>query len=164
MTLYDATEQAYVNGYQSGYSAGRRSLGRITCDVMVEGDIPTRAHENDAGLDLYAREGGWILPKCRKTFGTGVHIAIPKGAVGFLTSKSGLMSEGITSRGTIDCDYTGEVRAILYNQSWLPKRIRKGQKITQLVIVPIIIPGLRIVSEMEDTERGDGGFGSTGKF
>ena len=65
--------------------------------------VPTRAHPTDAGLDLYAIEGGWILPFCRKTFETGVHVAIPENHVGLLTSKSGIMRKnGITSRGTID--------------------------------------------------------------
>lgn len=127
-------------------------------------DIPVRAHKDDAGLDLYAKKGGWIFPKCRKTFGTGTHASIPSGHVGFLTSKSGMMSKGITSRGTIDSGYTGEIRAVLFNHSWRFVRIRRHQKITQLVILPIITPELEIVDGLEDTERGNGGFGSTGRF
>ena len=125
--------------------------------IDVGANIPTRAHSNDAGLDLCATKSGWILPKCRKTFGTGCHVAIPAGFVGMLTSKSGMMAKnGVTSRGTIDCGYTGEIKAVLFNQSWL--------KIFQLVIMPIITPELELVDSLEDTERGDGGFGSTGKF
>jgi dUTP pyrophosphatase len=127
-------------------------------------DIPVRAHKDDAGLDLYATKGGWIFPKCRKTFGTGTHASIPAGFVGLLTSKSGMMSKGITSRGTIDSGYTGEIRAVLFNHSWRFVRIRRHQKITQLVILPIITPELEIVDGLEDTERGNGGFGSTGRF
>ena len=89
-----------------------------TMRVVVDGDIPIRAHEDDAGLDLCATEGGWILPKSRKVFSTGVHAAIPKGFVGMLTSKSGLMLKGITSRGTIDSGYTGTIKAVLFNHSW----------------------------------------------
>lgn len=127
--------------------------------------MPTRAHETDAGLDLYATKGGWIFPKCRRTFGTGFHALIPAGFVGLLTSKSGLMDkEGITSRGTIDCGYTGEIRAVLFNHSWKFVRIRANQKITQLVIFPIATPELEIVDSLEETERGTGGFGSTGAF
>ena len=126
--------------------------------------IPTRAHKKDAGLDLYATKGGWIFPKCRKTFGTGTHAAIPAGFVGLLTSKSGMMAKGITSRGTIDADYVGEIRAVLFNHSWKFIRIKPGQKITQLVILPIITPDPEIVDKLEETERGCGGFGSTGKF
>lgn len=127
-------------------------------------DIPVRAHKNDAGLDLYATKGGVIFPFSRKVFDTGVHVAIPAGFVGLLTSKSGMMSKGITSRGTIDSGYTGEIRAVLFNHSWRFIRIKPHQKITQLVILPIITPELEIVDGLEDTERGNGGFGSTGSF
>lgn len=167
MDKFDATEQAYTNGYSSGYTAGRRSCGtpkRIKAVVDVGAGIPTRAHRTDAGLDLYAKNNGWILPKSRKAFDTGVHIAIPSGYVGFLTSKSGMMLKGITSRGTIDSGYTGSIKAVLFNHSWLPVRIKKWQKISQLVIMPIITPNLELVERLEDTDRAEGGFGSTGKF
>lgn len=127
--------------------------------------MPNRAHETDAGIDLCAMKDGWILPFCRKGFDTGVHVAIPEGYVGMLTSKSGLMKKrGITSRGTIDCGYIGSICAILFNHSWRFVRIKKGQKITQLVIEKIITPELDLVDELEDTDRGSGGFGSTGAF
>lgn len=127
--------------------------------------IPTRAHEWDAGLDLYAMDDGWIFPFARKTFDTGVHVAIHKGYVGLLTSKSGLMgNKGITSRGTIDSGYRGAIKAVLFNHSWRFLKIKRGQKITQLVILPIMTPELEIVDELEETERGTGGFGSTGAF
>lgn len=133
--------------------------------VIDEGaSIPTRAHSTDAGLDLYATKSGWILPKSRKVFDTGCHCAIPEGFVGMLTSKSGLMLKGITSRGTIDCGYTGSIKAVLFNHSWLPVQVRKGQKISQLVILPIITPDPEIVDRLEDTDRGNGGFGSSGAF
>lgn len=167
MDKFDVAEQAYVNGYSSGYEAGRRSVGipnRIKAVVDIGASIPTRAHRNDAGLDLYAKEDGWILPKSRKAFGTGLHIAIPSGYVGMLTSKSGMMLKGITSRGTIDSGYTGEVKAVLYNHSWLPVKIKRWQKISQLVLLPIITPDLELVDRLDDTERSSGGFGSTGRF
>lgn len=136
---------------------------RLVVDVGAH--IPTRAHpKTDAGLDLCATKDGWILPKSRKVFGTGVHAEIPTGYVGMLTSKSGLMLKGITSRGTIDCGYTGEIKAVLFNHSWRFKRIKKGQKITQLVLMPITIPELEFVDKLDETERANGGFGSTGKF
>lgn len=165
MKEIDATEQAFINGYSSGYEAGRRSVGiptSIEAVVDVGCEIPTRAHTTDAGLDLYATEDGWILPKCRKVFGTGFHCAIPKDYVGMLTSKSGLMMKGITSRGTIDCGYTGEVKAVLFNHSWRFVRIKKGQKISQMVLMPIITPKLDLVDSLDKTDRGTGGFGSTG--
>ena len=160
MNTYDATECAYMNGYWAGRST------QFPMKVVVDpgANIPTRAHENDAGLDLYATKSKWILPKCRAVIGTGVHAAIPKGWVGMLTSKSGLMMRGVTSRGTIDCDYTGEIKAILFNHSWKLIRIKKGQKITQLVLMPIGRPKLELAERLEKTDRGTGGFGSSGEF
>ena len=167
MNDHDATEQAFVNGYSSGYEAGRRSVGvpdKMKIVVDIGAGIPTRAHRTDAGLDLYATESRWIFPKSRRAFATGVHVAIPEGYVGLLTAKSGLMLNGITSRGTIDCGYTGRIRVVLFNHSWKFVKIKKGQKISQLVIMPIITPKLEFVDTLEDTERGTGGFGSSGKF
>lgn len=134
-------------------------------DIVVDigAEIPARAYPTDAGLDLFAMKGGWIFPKCRKVFDTGIHAAIPRGFVGLLTSKSGLMSKGITSRGTIDADFTGSIKAVLFNHSWWFKRIKKGQKITQLVIMPIVTPTPNLVGSLEATERGTNGFGSTGE-
>ena len=127
--------------------------------------MPTRAHDTDAGLDLYAMEGGMISPCGSAIFDTGVHVAIPSGFCGLLTSKSGLMTnKQITSRGTIDCGYVGSIRAVLFNHSHQYVKIEKGQKITQLVILPISTPELELVESLEDTERGTGGFGSTGAF
>lgn len=127
--------------------------------------LPTRAHPTDAGLDLYAMEGGMISPCGSAIFDTGVHVEIPAGFVGLLTSKSGLMRNNeIKSSGTIDADYRGSIQAILFNHSHRYVRIEKGQKITQLVILPIITPEPDVVDSLEDTERGNGGFGSTGAF
>ena len=127
--------------------------------------MPTRAHEFDAGLDLYAMEKTVIKPCDRATISTGVHAQIPKGFVGLLTSKSGLMAkEGITCRGTIDSGYVGSIHAVLFNHSHQYVTIEKGQKITQLVILPILNPELQVVEDLDDTERGEGGFGSSGKF
>ena len=164
MKEFDTEEQAFANGFSSGYAAGMRTLKSMTLKAVADPDanIPTRAHKNDAGLDLYATKSGWILPKCRKVFGTGFHCAIPKNFVGMLTSKSGLMLKGITSRGTIDSDYRGEIKAILYNHRWLPYHVKKGQKITQLVIMPIVTPKLKVVDSLGESERGSNGFGSTG--
>jgi dUTP pyrophosphatase len=126
--------------------------------------IPVRAHDTDAGLDLFAMESVTIpMFGCAKV-STGVHVAIPKNHVGLITSKSGLMQEGITSRGTIDSDYRGAIHAVLYNHNNRPYRIEKGQKITQLVILPIITPKPVVVDNLELTARGDSGFGSTGLF
>ena len=127
--------------------------------------MPTRAHDTDAGLDLYATEDAVIFRHGSHTFDTGVHVQIPEGYVGFLKSKSGLnVNQGIQSAGVIDCGYTGSIRAKLYNHGRGMVHIKKGQKISQLVLLPIITPELELVDSLEETERGNGGFGSTGKF
>lgn len=125
--------------------------------------MPTRAHNTDAGLDLFSPVDLWLHPGEHRMIDTGVHVEIPDGYVGMITSKSGLMSQGITSRGTIDCGYTGSIKAVLFNSGSDGFKIRKGYKITQLVIVPCIKPELEIVDHLDDTERGESGFGSTGK-
>ena len=127
--------------------------------------VPTRAHTNDAGLDLYSPVRKIVRANDWEAIDTGVHIEIPEGYVGMITSKSGLMcKEGITSRGTIDCGYTGSIKAVLFNHSRKDYIVERGQKITQLVIVPIVTPEIELVEELETAERGTGGFGSTGKF
>lgn len=133
---------------------------RITLDHGAY--MPTRAHKTDAGLDLYAMHRAVIPPCGHVTIETGVHAEIPRNHVGLLTSKSGLMSKGITSRGTIDCGYTGSIKAVLFNHSHKCIEIEAGQKITQMVILPIITPELEVVESLDETERSDGGFGSTG--
>lgn len=126
--------------------------------------FPTRAHSTDAGMDLYAMESQIVPAKESAIFDTGVHIELPTGTVGMLKSKSGLnVKHGITSEGVIDVGYTGSIVAKLYNNSGKDYIVNKGDKITQLVILPILTPDLEIVDSLEDTERGTGGFGSTGR-
>lgn len=133
--------------------------------VLDPGAKITRAHKTDAGLDLYARETATISPFGSRVFDTGVHVAIPEGYVGDVKSKSGLMMrENITTDGTVDCGYTGSVRVKLFNHGGEMVQIVEGQKIAQLVIKKIITPEPEVVDSLEETERGTGGFGSTGKF
>lgn len=135
-------------------------------DVVVDVgcSIPTRAHTYDAGLDLCCRNGFIIWPFSRKTVETGVHVMIPSGYVGLLTSKSGLMRKrGVTCRGTIDSGYTGTIQAVMFNHSILPRRFKKGDKITQLVIFKVETPCLNVVAALDETDRGEFGFGSTGR-
>ena len=136
---------------------------------------PERAHPDDAGLDLFSRENIVIPAGGARVFDTGVHIELPKfnlGAncefyirtAGFLRSKSGLyVKHGITSDGTIDVGYTGPIKVKLINHSKYDYQVNKGDKISQLVIVPVICPGVRIVHRLQPTVRGNNGFGSTGK-
>lgn len=126
--------------------------------------MPTRAHETDAGLDIYSRETKIVPAKGSVVFDTGVHIELPHGTTGFLKSKSGLnVKYGLTSEGVIDVGYTGSICVKLYNNSDIGYEVYAGDKISQLVILPIIIPELELVEELDETERGNGGFGSTGR-
>ena len=126
--------------------------------------MPTRAYPTDAGLDLYARETQVVPAKDSAKFDTGVHIELPQGTVGMLKSKSGLnIKHGITSEGVIDVGYSGSICVKLYNYSGYDYTVNKGDKISQLVIMPILIPELELVNELEAKGRGNNGFGSTGK-
>lgn len=126
--------------------------------------MPVRAHKDDAGLDL--RSPDTFIVKAGKSFkiDSGVHVEIPAGYVGFLKAKSGLnVKYGITCTGVIDAGYTGSIVVKLYNNGSDDVLFERGDKITQLVILPIVCPDLVQVDSLEDTERGDAGFGSTGR-
>ena len=125
---------------------------------------PTRAHTWDAGLDLYATVDFVIGVGHRHTFDTGVHVQIPEGFVGFIKSKSGLMvKHGMITDGTIDAHYTGPIKVCLFNHGLVEYPVKAGDKIAQLVIVPCMLPKLELVDSLEETDRGDNGFGSTGR-
>ena len=133
--------------------------------------MPTRAHEYDAGLDIYAPESIILYAGNSVKVDTGVHIEIPKGFCGLLKSKSGLnVNHGIVGEGVIDSGYTGSICVKLYNNSKDEKLhfFEKGDKLIQLLIVPIETPELELVENIADlyggdTERGANGFGSSGK-
>lgn len=133
--------------------------------MLDEGAImPVRAHEFDAGLDLFAREDGILRPCSNLLVDTGVHMQIPEGFVGFLRSRSGLMvNHNIVTDGTIDSHYTGSIKVKLFNLNRKDYHIKAGDKIAQLVIVPCGLPQLELVDGFADTDRGDNGFGSTGR-
>lgn len=127
---------------------------------------PIRAHRTDAGMDIRAKETQIVPAKESAVFHTGVHIKLPKGTAGILISKSGLnVNYGITSTGLIDESYSGEIVVKLYNQSGYDYKIEAGEKISQLVIVPVLYEDIEIVDDLEmEGGRGDNGFGSTGRF
>ena len=126
--------------------------------------MPTRAFDTDGGLDLYAREKQIVCAKESAVFDTGVHIELPEGTAGLLVSKSGLnIKNGLTSEGLIDVNYSGSIRVKLYNNSGYDYVVNKGDKISQLVIIPILTPVLELVDELEIKGRGNRGFGSSGK-
>ena len=127
--------------------------------------MPEYAHKDDAGMDLRSPRDEVIWPLDSATIDTGVHIAIPSGMVGMIKSKSGLnVKHDLTSEGVIDSGYTGSIVVKLYNHSTTKKYfIKKGDKISQLVILPICHADLQQVDELEKTDRGSNGFGSTGR-
>lgn len=176
---YGAAVACSFNPESSVICAGRRSKGeKISGEYLpaAQGGVkvklnpgakaPTRAHEADAGLDLYCPEGCGQLVEAKDSavIDTGVCIEIPAGYVGFLKSKSGLnVKHGITSEGVIDSGYTGSIAVKLYNHSGKDYEIKAGDKISQLVILPIITPEVEIVDELAGSERGENGFGSSGR-
>ena len=140
--------------------------------MLDEGAVmPTRAHETDAGLDLYSREEVTIPPRTDRlnansyTFDTGVHVVLPSRNYGKIEGKSGLMvNHSVCSLGgVVDEGYTGSIRVKLFNMGLEPYTIHKGDKIAQLVIQPYSNPNIWLTDSMPDTERGERGFGSTGK-
>ncbi len=137
---------------------------KIMLDKNRNIKLPTRAHEDDAGLDIYSPDMLIIKPHKSVKVNTGIHIEIPKGYVGFLKSKSGLnVKRNLIGEGVIDSGYTGSIVVKLYNLGEDTVLINAGEKIIQLVLLPIITPELEVVDELEATERGTGGFGSTGR-
>ena len=126
--------------------------------------MPEKAHEADAGFDIRTPSKVIFPSRSSRILESGVHVVIPFGYVGFLKSKSGLnVKSEILSEGVIDSGYTGGIVAKLYNQSSAVKVFEKGDKITQLVILPIPEVEMVEVDSLDDTERGDNGFGSSGR-
>lgn len=126
--------------------------------------MPQRAHRADAGLDLFSMDDKLVPAKGSAIFNTGFHIEIPIGWMGLVASKSGLnFKYGLTSEGIVDSGYTNSIMVKLYNNSDTDYWVKKGDKISQLILVPIMFPDLEVVDHFEETERGNNGFGSTGK-
>lgn len=135
--------------------------------IMLEESAyaPSRAHATDAGLDLRTPVAVTVPAHGSVVIDIGVHIQLQANTVGMLKSKSGLnVKHGITSEGVIDVGYTGSIKVKLYNHTSYPYAFKAGDKITQLVILPLAyVDGLEQVSELDDSDRGDDGFGSTGR-
>jgi dUTP pyrophosphatase len=137
-------------------------------EVLIVGDsIPAYAHPGDAGADLTASEAVDLGPGQRVTVGTGVSIALQDGFVAFVVPRSGLAARhGITivnSPGTVDAGYRGEIRVTLLNtDSSVPYSVAIGDRIAQLVIMPVARARFIPVAELPGSHRGESGFGSTG--
>jgi dUTP pyrophosphatase len=133
-----------------------------------EAVAPVPVHAGDAGYDLRAAEPATLAPGERASVGTGLALAIPEGLAGLVVPRSGLaLRHGVAlvnAPGLIDSGYRGEVRVLLLNTDRRePFEVAVGDRIAQLVLVAFAAPELREVASLEETARGIGGFGSTGR-
>lgn len=136
----------------------------IDCQLQPGAKLPQRAHPSDAGADLFALESYEIYPGEQKLVDTGIAIKIPRGFAGFIYNRSSQGKRGITiphSVGVIDSDYRGNLKVLLKNISEDPYLIEQGDRIAQLVVQRVELPTFR--DSWNDTQRGTGGFGSTGQ-
>ncbi len=149
-------------------------MARITVPIQRTADamdfpLPAYASEGSAGMDLYAavNDAVTLEPGERRLIPTGVRIALPYGYEAQVRARSGLaLKRGlgmVNAPGTIDSDYRGEIQVILINWSDEPQTVRRGERIAQLVVAPVTKVDWAEESELEDTGRGDGGFGHTGE-
>ncbi len=130
--------------------------------------LPTRAHEGDAGLDLYALEPCLLEPGQRAMVRTGIAVEIPAGYAGLVMPRSGLAARHgialVNAPGLIDAGYRGELKVLLLNTDRTSScELAAGDRIAQLVLTPVETPAVVEVSELSDSTRAAGGFGSTGK-
>ena len=133
--------------------------------VCAPDQMPVRAHTHDAGADLRASEYHSIGSGQVVMVPTGVRVSIPEGYFGLLAARSSLFGRGLLMAngvGIIDSGFTGEIKVPLYNAGNTPSNVLAGERIAQLVVVPCELPAFRLVDKLEETERGEGGFGSTG--
>lgn len=136
--------------------------------LRPDAQLPSRAHPWDAGLDLVAAQELTLLPGARGVVPTGIAVAIPSGWAGLVVPRSGLARrQGITltnSPGLIDAGYRGEVQILVINHDDAPQTIAAGERIAQLVVVPMLMAPVREVEELPGSDgRGRGGFGSSGR-
>ena len=134
--------------------------------VLDEGAIlPERAHETDAGLDLFSPVDMLVRAHGTATILTGVHVQLPPNTVGKIEAKSGLnINRDIDTTGVIDEGYTGGIKVKLYNHGMEDYQVHTGDKIAQLVITPVLyVDPVAIPGPLPETPRGDNGFGSTGR-
>jgi dUTP pyrophosphatase len=146
------------------YSREGEAQPTIACHLEPGAKLPERAHASDAGADLFSRDNCEIYPGEQKLVDTGVAVKIPRGFAGFIFNRSSQGKRGITiphSVGVIDADYRGNLKVLLKNISEDPYTIVAGDRIAQLVVQRVELP--TFYDAWNDTQRGTGGFGSTGQ-
>lgn len=139
---------------------------RVKLDKTPErvAKAPSRAHRTDAGLDLYAMHEGIVRARQAATFHTGVHVELPHCTSGILLPKSGLMTkQNIITFGVVDESYRGEILVHMFNLSDRDYWVNTGDKISQMLVVPVLYEPVEIVDELSEGERGENGFGSSGR-
>lgn len=139
-------------------------IKKLSADAI----LPKKAHPSDAGYDLFANEAMTVLPGESVLISTGIAIALPPFTEAQIRPRSGLALKYqvtvLNSPGTIDADYRGEIKIIIINHGREPFAVTKGIKIAQMVIAPILATSLEEVDELSSTQRGQGGFGSSGQY
>ena len=148
--------------------SSREPIGALKfVKLKASATLPTRAHDNDAGLDLYAAESARLAPGARVSVGTGLAVQIPDRTGGLVLPRSGMaLKHGVTlvnSPGLIDPGYRGELRVLLLNTDrTLEFQISPGDRIAQLLLVPVAHANPRLADALDESTRGEGGFGSSG--
>jgi len=133
--------------------------------VHPDAKLPVYGHPGDAGLDLFSVVDREIGPGELFAVPTGIRIAVPAGHAGLVWDKSGVSLQGVHRlAGVIDSGYRGEVKVVLVNLGSAPFAVRKGMKIAQLLVQPVAAVSVVESGDLDDTKRGEGGFGSTGLF
>lgn len=126
--------------------------------------LPTRAHPDDAGLDLYGLETVTIAAGEGAMLRTGIAMELPVASVGLVADRSSLAKKGLkTAGGVIDAGYRGEIQVVIRNLTAESIELKAGERIAQLLILPILTPAVVEVGDLSETKRGTGGFGSTGR-
>lgn len=137
--------------------------------LKLDVDLPTpsHAHPGDGGTDLYSRIDTVLNPRERQMVPTGIAVAVPDGYAGLVVPRSGIAARHgigvVNGPGLLDAGYRGEINVILVNHGAEPFTIERGDRIAQLVIVPVVVQEFVAVDELPPSPRGDGGFGSTGR-
>lgn len=133
--------------------------------IHPEAKLPAYAHPGDAGFDLFSCVDLVLGPGEVKAVPTGIQMAIPLGFVGLVWDKSGISLKAVHRlAGVVDAGYRGEVQVVLVNLGREPYAVKAGMKIAQMLIQPVHAVEIEDAPELDDTKRGDGGFGSTGLF
>ena len=133
--------------------------------IHPEARLPVYQHPGDAGLDLFSVVDEVLGAGEVKPIPTGIKMAIPEGYVGLVWDKSGISLRGVHRlAGVVDAGYRGEVRVVMANLGREPFVIKKGMKIAQMLIQPVAAPDIVEADDLDETSRGEGGFGSTGRF